>query len=91
VLRARRDHTRLIPHGWNTAVGLAADLQLASALPGTDLVEYMTDSPYIADLVGGWKLDGDGLLTVPDAPGLGIELDHDVLSRYSDVAALGIG
>jgi len=29
---------RLIPHGWNTAVGLAADLHLASALPGTDLV-----------------------------------------------------
>ena len=31
----------LIPHGWNTAIGLAADLQLASALPATDLVEYI--------------------------------------------------
>src|SRR5262249_4156678 len=30
-----------IPHGWNTALGLAADLQLASALPRTDLVEYL--------------------------------------------------
>ncbi len=30
---------RFIPHGWNTAVGVAADLQLASAFPDTDLGE----------------------------------------------------
>ena len=41
-----RDHgVRFIPHGWNTAVGLAADLQLASAFADTDLVEYLTGSP----------------------------------------------
>ena len=40
-----QDHgVRFIPHGWNTAVGLAGDLQLASAFPGTDLVEYLTGS-----------------------------------------------
>ncbi len=34
------DHgVTLAAHGWNTAVGLAADLQLASALADTDLVE----------------------------------------------------
>jgi L-alanine-DL-glutamate epimerase-like enolase superfamily enzyme len=27
---------RFIPHGWNTAIGLAADLQLASAFPHAD-------------------------------------------------------
>ncbi len=36
---------KFIPHGWNTAVGLAADLQLASAIPGTDYVEYLTVHP----------------------------------------------
>ncbi|MEP7019826.1 MAG: mandelate racemase/muconate lactonizing enzyme family protein [Pseudonocardiales bacterium] len=81
---------RLVPHGWNTAIGLAADLHLAAALPSTDLVEYMTGSPYIDDLVGGWKLDDDGMLTVPDAPGLGIELDLDVLGRFTDVGQLGM-
>lgn len=75
---------RLIPHGWNTAVGLAADLHLASALPETDLVEYITGSPYLDDLVaGGWHLDADGMLPVPDAPGLGIALDMDAVSRYT--------
>ncbi|MBN1247936.1 MAG: mandelate racemase/muconate lactonizing enzyme family protein [Anaerolineae bacterium] len=75
---------RLIPHGWNTAVGLAADLHLASALPETDLVEYITGSPYLDDLVvGGWQLDEDGMLSIPDAPGLGITLDLDAVDRFT--------
>jgi L-alanine-DL-glutamate epimerase-like enolase superfamily enzyme len=75
---------RLIPHGWNTAVGLAADLQLASAFPETDLVEYIAGSPYLDELVaGGWVLDKDGMLPIPDAPGLGLTLDLDAVHRYS--------
>src|SRR5215216_2979777 len=57
---AQEHGMRFIPHGWNTAVGLAADLQLASAFAYTDLVEYLTGSPYIDDLAaGGWALDAD--------------------------------
>ena len=74
----------VVPHGWNTAVGLAADLQLASALPGTDLVEYLTGSPYIDDIVAEpWRLDGDGMLAIPDGPGLGVALDHDRVAHYA--------
>lgn len=74
---------RLVPHGWNTAIGLAADLHLASALSGTDLVEYKTGAPYIDELVtGGWSLDTEGLLAVPEAPGLGVTLDPQALQRY---------
>jgi L-alanine-DL-glutamate epimerase-like enolase superfamily enzyme len=77
---------RLIPHGWNTAVGLAADLHLASALMDTDRVEYLQGSPYIDDIKeGGWQLDDDGMLPVPDAPGLGLELDWEMVERYSGV------
>lgn len=82
---AQDNGVRFIPHGWNTAVGLAADLQLASAFPDTDLVEYLTGSPYVDDLVaGGWKLDEDGMLNIPDAPGLGLILDMDAVERYTD-------
>ena len=35
-----------VPHGWNTAVGLAADLQLVSAVPVAKWVEYITPAPY---------------------------------------------
>ncbi len=73
---AQEHGVRFIPHGWNTAVGLAADLQLASAFSDTDLVEYLTGSPYVDEIVvGGWRLDADGMLPIPDAPGLGVEID----------------
>ena len=85
-----QDHgVRFIPHGWNTAVGLAADLQLASAFSGTDLVEYLTGSPFIDDItIGGWQLDADGMLSIPTQPGLGLELDPDAIARYSGVKNL---
>jgi L-alanine-DL-glutamate epimerase-like enolase superfamily enzyme len=80
------DHgVQMIPHGWNTALGLAADLQLASAFPTTDLVEYLVGSPYIdAIVVGGWTLDADGYLPIPDGPGLGITVDLEAVARYAD-------
>ncbi|MFO8063028.1 MAG: mandelate racemase/muconate lactonizing enzyme family protein [Spirochaetota bacterium] len=77
---------QMIPHGWNTAVGLAADLQLASAFPQTDYVEYIAGSPYVDELAsGGWTLDSDGMLEIPETPGLGIEVNREVLEKYSDV------
>jgi D-galactarolactone cycloisomerase len=75
---------RFIPHGWNTALGLAADLQLASAISRTDMVEYLSGSPFIDELtVGGWRLDSDGMLPVPSGPGLGIQLDLDAVERHT--------
>jgi L-alanine-DL-glutamate epimerase-like enolase superfamily enzyme len=82
---------RLIPHGWNTAVGLAADLHLASALPSTELVEYIGGSAYVDDLVSEpWWLDDEGLLRIPDEPGLGLRLDPEAVARYTGGADLGL-
>jgi D-galactarolactone cycloisomerase len=81
---AREHGVRFIPHGWNTALGLASDLQIASAFPDTDLVEYLTGSPFIDEIaVGGWRLDADGMLAIPDKPGLGIEIDLAALAANS--------
>ena len=83
---AEENGIRFIPHGWNTALGLAADLQLASAFANTDFVEYLTGSPYIDNIVTTpWQLDDEGMLTIPDGPGLGIELDFDAIQYYSDL------
>lgn len=80
---AQEHGIQFIPHGWNTALGLAADLQLSSAFSNTDLVEYITGSPYIDELkAGGWQLDDEGLLTIPNRPGLGIELNMDAVAKY---------
>jgi len=86
---AQEHGVRFIPHGWNTAVGLAADLQLASAFPDTSLVEYLTGSPFIDEITaGGWHLDGDGMLAIPGTPGLGLELDADAVKKYTAGATL---
>jgi L-alanine-DL-glutamate epimerase-like enolase superfamily enzyme len=90
IAYAAQDHgVRFIPHGWNTAVGLAADLQLASGLAEVDLVEYKTGSPYIDEIVAEpWKLDADGMLSIPNGPGLGLRLDFDAVARFTDGADL---
>jgi L-alanine-DL-glutamate epimerase-like enolase superfamily enzyme len=78
------DHNILwVPHGWNTAIGLAADLHLAAAVPVAKYVEYLTPSPYIEEIITQpFKLDAEGYLTVPDRPGLGIELNLEALKKY---------
>jgi D-galactarolactone cycloisomerase len=83
---AEDEGIRMISHGWNTALGLAADLQLASAIQQTDLVEYLTDSPFIDDIVNDrWKLDADGFLEIPDKPGLGVSINLDAVKHYTGI------
>jgi D-galactarolactone cycloisomerase len=85
---AREFGVKYVGHGWNTALGLAADLQLASALPDCDLVEYIGGSPYVDDLVAEpIMLDAEGYLPIPDRPGLGFVPDPERLSRYTHDAA----
>jgi D-galactarolactone cycloisomerase len=73
----------LVPHGWNTAIGLAADLQLVAALPVARYVEYLTPTPYIDELITQpFQPDADGFLQIPEKPGLGIELNREALKRY---------
>jgi D-galactarolactone cycloisomerase len=77
---------QFIPHGWNTALGLAADLHLASACRNTNLVEYLTGSPFIDEIVEKpWKLDGEGMLPIPDEPGLGVSLNMEAVEKYTGV------
>ncbi len=81
---AEENGIRFIPHGWNTALGLAADLHLASACKHTDLVEYLTGSAFIDEIVQTkWELDLDGMLRIPDQPGLGVSLNFDAVQKYT--------
>ena len=83
---AHENGVRVIPHGWNTALGLAADLQFASAFADIDLIEYLTESPFIDNLAsGGWRLNDDGTLPIPDRPGLGVTVDMDAVEKYTGV------
>jgi L-alanine-DL-glutamate epimerase-like enolase superfamily enzyme len=77
---ASKNNIDLIPHGWNTAVGLAADLQFQATMSDDKfcMVEYMPHRS-ITDLLKDdpFSLDNEGRITVPTGAGLGIELDNE--------------
>jgi D-galactarolactone cycloisomerase len=79
------DHSILfLPHGWNTAVGLAADLQLVAAVPTARWVEYITPAPYIENLVEEpFSLDEDGMLSIPVKPGLGVRWNSEGIKKHT--------
>jgi L-alanine-DL-glutamate epimerase-like enolase superfamily enzyme len=81
---------KYIGHGWNTALGVAADLQMASAFPDAELVEFIGGSAYVDGILAEpFTLDSDGWLSIPDRPGLGISIDREKLARYTpDTAPL---
>ena len=78
------DHGILVVfHGWNTAVGVAADLQLSAALAQARFVEYLTPTPYIDGILAEpFQLDDEGMLQIPDKPGLGIEIDEEAVRGF---------
>ena len=80
------DHNiTLVPHGWNTAIGLAADLQFSAAIPRAKYVEYLTPSAYMEELTTmPFVIDDAGNLEISSSPGLGVEIDRDKLKRFSD-------
>lgn len=73
-----------VPHGWNTAVGLAADLHMAAAMPVARYVEFLTPSPYMDRIIKEpFKPDAEGMIRIPlDKPGWGIELDTDGMKEF---------
>jgi D-galactarolactone cycloisomerase len=74
----------LVPHGWNTGIGVAADLALTAALPVAKWVEFQTGVAYIEEILDPpFKLDKEGMLRVPTGPGLGITLNPEAIGKYS--------
>ena len=81
---ARASHRRCVPHCFSTGINLAASLHWMAALGGEDaLVEYcLRPSPLMRKLVRNLPPLVDGYVPVPQAPGLGIELDQDIIEKF---------
>ena len=77
---ASKNDIDLIPHGWNTAVGLAADLQFQATLSEARycMVEYRPHK-LITDVLKNnpFSLDSEGKIAVPTGAGLGVELNDE--------------
>ncbi len=80
------------PHVWGTAIGLAASLQAIASLPQVPpsrgsvepMLEYDSSlHPFRKELVSESFEVVDGVVEIPDRPGIGVTVDRDLLSRYS--------
>ncbi len=77
------------PHTWTNGVGLLHNLHVACGVGTCDILEYPFEEP-------GWTPDArdamladpprpsDGVLAVPQGPGIGVELDRDVMAQYGE-------
>jgi len=78
-------HVVVSPHNYNsTTVGLAATLHVSAAIPNFLITEYFVNfEPRAAEVaVNPFRVER-GYLTVPTAPGLGVDLREDVMARHA--------
>lgn len=93
TLLTRLHGTRISPHVWGTAIGLAAGIHFVAAVPDDphalqspypSLVEYdYSENPLRDELLTVPILPTNGRLPLPQGPGLGIEVDEAELRRYA--------
>jgi galactonate dehydratase len=71
------------PHNPIGAITNAATLQLAACVPNFHLLETMSnDIPYRKDLTTEKIQFENGMMRIPDAPGLGIDIHEEELARH---------
>ncbi|MFA9517253.1 mandelate racemase/muconate lactonizing enzyme family protein [Halopenitus sp. H-Gu1] len=84
--QAQANGIPVVPHVWGTPVAIAASLQLIATLEGqtSPWLEFDNSSnPLREDLgVGSFDVSEDGRVSVPEGPGLGVEIDEDAFERY---------
>jgi D-galactarolactone cycloisomerase len=86
---AMRRNRWFTPHTWTNGIGLLANLHVCAGAGGGPYIEYPYDPP-------GWTVqrrdfmladpvtpDREGMLRVPDAPGLGVELDEEAVAFHA--------
>ena len=88
---AQATNSTIIPHVWGSGIGLAASLQLMTAISPNPLVfnsqgpllEYdQSDHPFRSDLINNSIIMEQGIVNIPTGPGLGIDINRDVLEKY---------
>jgi len=78
------------PHTWTNGLGLVANLQLMASCPNCPYCEFPYEPP-------GWipsardfmltepiEIDQEGYVQLPQAPGLGVELDWEKIKKFGE-------
>ena len=76
----------VVPHAWNTGITTATAIHLSAVSPNCPYVEYLPPSMFEEglrkDLLAAEPPLVGGVVPLPEAPGLGVELDPGAVARY---------
>ncbi len=79
-------HRLVVPHCWKTGIGIAASTHFAAVTPTCPYIEFLpadlSESALRQELTFDEIQLEDGVIPLPQRPGLGFELNRDALARY---------
>jgi len=83
---AKERGMKIVPHCWKTGVSTAATAHLAFVTDHCQFIEYLPPQLCVERLRRELTHDElvlkDGTIPLPTKPGLGVEIDWDVLKKY---------
>lgn len=84
-LAAERGRT-VVPHCWKTGIGIAASVHMAAIAPNCAYVEFLppqlAESALRRQLLSRELQVTDGIIPLPQEPGLGVVLNEDALASF---------
>jgi L-alanine-DL-glutamate epimerase-like enolase superfamily enzyme len=76
-------HRLCVNHSYKTGVNIAASLHFEAALPNTHYFEYCVEQGALRQTLTRQRFPvKEGDISVPDEPGLGVDLDESVVEMY---------
>lgn len=74
---------RIVPHGYNSDITIAANLHFTAILDHESFIEYSTSPARLRrELCTGLPpVDTDGMMAIPQAPGLGLTLNRPLIDE----------
>lgn len=76
----------LEPHGFGPGLTQAANLHVSASIANCEFMEVPAPvGDMDLEIVGGLTLDRDGTVALPEAPGLGVEVDWERVDRLTAV------
>src|SRR5262249_40885445 len=78
-------HVPLAPHNTCSELGLTASLHVAASVPLFLIQEGYLDGHIMPPGVArkSWEVDKDGYASLPQGPGLGVEMDEEMMAKVA--------
>lgn len=90
---AQTQNVRFVNHTFTSKLALSASLQPYAGIEADHLCEYPVAASMLANEMTSTSLepDANGLLHLPDAPGLGLEPDPEIIRKYQVDVYIEVG